>query len=397
MIYVVIWVACGLVGLAISASKKAGRSAVTGGDLLGAILLGPLLMATSIVMPYEEQYDQTKSDRIIAGDSTELNEDHLKVLKHIARRGKYNPEAEDPIAWDKYRTKRVLTDLTSLPQPLLNCSEGVYSLSEQGVTKCRSLDTNVNANEEVTSTPQILVGSESVETDSLDTKQNELLVDLRNAVIQSYGTLRPDSAEDQEINAQTVGELRSWFDSDGRHIPPSVVPVVKRFVDAELDFITEGNRGMGRMTDECPRFGGKHRRVLKGVSAAQTNELRRLFVRQICCGYLFAEYVVEIMSNAACPSYSSNVDSENLFHQWVPLIYSIAGAPGFDKSLVERGMDQYYDIKHLWGQGAGNAMLECFAKGGIQIDEFERMLLRYYFDGGIALRMVVARKPQRSG
>jgi hypothetical protein len=136
MAYIIIWGICGFVGLGISASKKAGNSGVTGGDIVGAILLGPILMVIAIVMPHEVVYDQGKSDRLSAGDDNALDADHFKVLQHLAQHGKYNPERDSPIVWDKYRTKRVLTDLTALPQPLLNCAEGVYTLSEQGAETC---------------------------------------------------------------------------------------------------------------------------------------------------------------------------------------------------------------------------------------------------------------------
>lgn len=137
MPYVFLWVICGFIGLAISASKKAGGTGVTAGDLLGAIVLGPILMVISLVMPHEAAYDQQKSDRSSAGEDDALDEDHFKVLQNLVQHGEYNPERDPPIVWDKYRTKRVLTDLTSLPQPLLNCTEGTYTLSEQGAETCR--------------------------------------------------------------------------------------------------------------------------------------------------------------------------------------------------------------------------------------------------------------------
>ncbi len=137
MPYLIIWVICGFIGLVISASKKAGGTGVTGGDVFGAILLGPILMVISLVMPHEAVADQQKSNRISAGEADALDVDHFKVLQHLARHGKYNPECDAPIVWDKYRTKRVLTDLTSLPQSLLTCMEGAYTLSEQGAETCR--------------------------------------------------------------------------------------------------------------------------------------------------------------------------------------------------------------------------------------------------------------------
>lgn len=137
MPYLIMWIICGFIGLGISATKKAGGTGVTVGDVIWAMVLGPLLMFIALIMPHEATYDEQKRTRISNGEQDAFDQDHVRVLQHLSKYGEYNPEVHPPIVWDKYRTKRVLTDLMSLPQPLLNCAEGVYSLSVHGAETCR--------------------------------------------------------------------------------------------------------------------------------------------------------------------------------------------------------------------------------------------------------------------
>lgn len=145
------------------------------------------------------------------------------------------------------------------------------------------------------------------------------LTDITTAVLASYGTLQPETAEDREVNAQLIAHLQSWLESNDRDISMAATAVVARFVDAELDFTTDGNRGMGRMTDYWPRFGGKHRSILKHAPASVIRDLHRLFSRQAFCGYLFAEYLVETMSGAPLPRDPASNNHEKFLYQWVPL------------------------------------------------------------------------------
>ena len=124
------------------------------------------------------------------------------------------------------------------------------------------------------------------------------IVDVANAVLAAYDTLQPKTAEERAGNAQLISHLKSWFKTGTRQISPSATAVANRFVDAELDFNTPGNRGMGRMTDYWPRFGGKHRQILRKISGSDLQEVHRLFARQIHCGYLFTEYLVETFNGS---------------------------------------------------------------------------------------------------
>lgn len=217
------------------------------------------------------------------------------------------------------------------------------------------------------------------------------LTDIINAVLDSYGALQPQTNEDREVNAQLIAHLQTWFESGDRQISTAATTVVSRFVDSELDFTTQGNRGMGRMTDYWPRFGGKHRKVLKRAATPLIHELHRLFTRQIYCGYFFAEYLIECMSGSRLQRDPASHDHEKVLYQWVPLIYSESGAPRFDTAMAEQGEQQYYDVKGLWGHGTGDAIHDCFNQAGIPIDDFEHLLLKQYFDAGIALRLVEAK------
>jgi hypothetical protein len=132
MHFLIIWIVCGLLGLAISANKKAGDKTITPGDIIGCLLFGPFLMLIAIVMPHEAVYDAEQTNKLVAGDADGFNKDHFEVLRALHEHGSYNPATDKPIVWDKYRTQRVLADLAAMPESLVNCQEGTYSLSDKG-------------------------------------------------------------------------------------------------------------------------------------------------------------------------------------------------------------------------------------------------------------------------
>ncbi|MEO2033578.1 MAG: hypothetical protein ABGZ35_15980 [Planctomycetaceae bacterium] len=211
---------------------------------------------------------------------------------------------------------------------------------------------------------------------------------LAKTILAAYDTLEPETPEGASNNAELVDHLATWLRSPGRIVSAPARYCIGRFADAELDFNTPENRGLGRMTDECPRFGGKYRNVLRGISSQQLSDGRFAFCDSISAGYLFAEYMIETFTDQPVPRSPAIDAPEALFEQWVPTIYSSLGPPKFDARFSDN--PKYYDLKALWAHAFGDVIHDWFEKHQISIDDYEQHLIRQYFDAGISLRVTEA-------
>jgi hypothetical protein len=210
---------------------------------------------------------------------------------------------------------------------------------------------------------------------------------LKNTLLTAYDGLNPLSVEDSKVNAALVSHVESWLTSPNREISESAIGAVNRFVAAELDFVTLGNRGLGRLNEEWPRFGGQYRIVLRELPSEQIERLRQAFGDEICSGYLFCEYLVECFTGHVVPRVDYSDAIEELIESWVPTIYSQFGPREFDAKMAADNLKGYYDVKGLWGHATGDAVHNAFLSMGIPIDDFAQLLIRQYFDAGMMLRM----------
>lgn len=105
-------------------------------------------------------------------------------------------------------------------------------------------------------------------------------------------------------------ELKNYFDVE------KIGKCIDRYITSELDFITLGNRGIGRMTEAIPRLGGYFRNVLSKMDEAVLLELYNIIRDLILRGYLvhFLFMEKEIKSTVV-------TGSTKLFDDWVPQIY----------------------------------------------------------------------------
>src|SRR5437899_654329 len=88
---------------------------------------------------------------------------------------------------------------------------------------------------------------------------NSEVVRLGTAVLQCYAQLKPQTAEDRQVNEGLVSHLTNWFNSKSRMISDAAAKCCDQYLSSELDSASPGNRGLGRMTDFEPRFAAKHR------------------------------------------------------------------------------------------------------------------------------------------
>jgi hypothetical protein len=213
--------------------------------------------------------------------------------------------------------------------------------------------------------------------------QDPNIVDVATAVLASYGTLQPTTMEDRDVNAQLVAHLSAWLESDSRQISAAATEVVARFVDTELDFASRSDEG-----SVPSRFGEKHRETLEKLPTSAIRDLHRLFARQVYCGYLFAEYLLECFMGRPMFRDPSSRDHDSLHRHWMASIVPNELALEFDGRMFTKANQKYYEVKCLWGNGTYKAIYAYFAELEVSTEGLDTRLEVSYFDAGIALRLI---------
>src|SRR4051794_22779828 len=124
---------------------------------------------------------------------------------------------------------------------------------------------------------------------------NQVVVQLRSALLNAYAQVETETAAEREGNEQIISQLTPWFNSSDRIIPDFAVACCEKYIVAELDSATLGNRGLGRMSDYEPRFAAKYRAVFQRRPEA-AGLLKPLFMKHLFLGYFFVEYLLEAYS-----------------------------------------------------------------------------------------------------
>lgn len=101
-----------------------------------------------------------------------------------------------------------------------------------------------------------------------------------------------------------------------------------KYINAELDFTTPGNRGIGRISEYVPRFGAYFRKALSNMPEADLAKLYSIIQDIMLRGYLV--HVLFIEESVREPVISSE---KELYEKWIPGIYS-QNLPETDENLV---------------------------------------------------------------
>lgn len=151
------------------------------------------------------------------------------------------------------------------------------------------------------------------------------------------------------------------------HNSETISYCVDTYVDSELDFKTPGERGLGRVSDGVPRFGGYFRKSLSRLTKEEMKELELLLKKTIYIGYIVH---VGWMDNT---SSSINVERNQLFAKWIPRIYnsnmeSIPETQNILYSLSGNSLNQISDFikkknlknDKIFGTNKTNMILGCY-------------------------------------
>ena len=125
--------------------------------------------------------------------------------------------------------------------------------------------------------------------------------------------------------------------SDANNIPseryeqecfsPIIFECLTKYINSEMDFNTSGKRGLGRMTDEVPRFGGEFKDDLINLPKKNIDELSLLIYETAISGYCAWVALVEVHKGVLEREIH---DIDILYGKWVPLMYS----PNLEEELA---------------------------------------------------------------
>ena len=144
------------------------------------------------------------------------------------------------------------------------------------------------------------------------------------------------------------------------------------------------------MNDSIPRFGGKHRALLKRIDMPRMLKIRNAFTDIVLCGYLFVDYQLGMLMPTMIPRHKQMENEKKLYEQWIPSIYSsIVPVPSFEKNIMSVvDKDTYLTLKSIWGFVIAHRIFDLLKNINIQITDQEKCILYNYFNGGMALRLL---------
>jgi hypothetical protein len=166
------------------------------------------------------------------------------------------------------------------------------------------------------------------------------------------------------------------------YVPAASEYVIQRFVEAELDSQTEGERGLGRVSAEVPRFGGYYRQYCARLNAEELQELGRLMADVMWSGYLAHVFFSEPEALEARVS-----DGNEIYEEWISVAYifpaeTLGGnLPGLLSTVGDGALTQLEDFQRRYGMKGGG----FFSK-----DKGEAIRVRYLIGGFLLRRCEVA-------
>jgi len=165
-----------------------------------------------------------------------------------------------------------------------------------------------------------------------------------------------------------------------------VLRCIAKFLDSEIDYITPGIRGLGRMSTYWPRFGGYYTKFLSKLNQKDIEIIKNTINDIIIFGY-YSSVVQEVYKNKI-----SNFDQktfESLYQEWIPIIYAERFSESVNNYLNDRGIISYYYfcIKLLTETDfPKNVILRkgIGSKGNLKLAS----IMRKYIDAGFILRAI---------
>jgi hypothetical protein len=141
---------------------------------------------------------------------------------------------------------------------------------------------------------------------------------------------------------------------------PALEYCLRSFIVAELDCLTDGERGLGRVTTAVPRLGAYCRGQINALAPGARWELYFLIQELILRGYLTMSLFVDD-PKPACVS-----DAQAVFRAWLPTIYGGDGtlSPDFSDLLAGFEGDAFERVDAFFGLNRMPSVYDQSAKTG---------------------------------
>ena len=176
------------------------------------------------------------------------------------------------------------------------------------------------------------------------------------------------------FSADKMDAFKKNFDKNNESISPDTINYsVEKFIQTELDFITLGDRDIGRLTETLPRLGAYFRNPLSNLEKTELNKLDTLITKLITKGYLFSAVI-----NGQPKEKTLSFTDEELYREWIPKIFTFNlnvisdNAGNLLLAIAEKDLQQIKDYFHSHNMRGGG----LFSK-----DKSEDILMHYIIAG----------------
>lgn len=209
------------------------------------------------------------------------------------------------------------------------------------------------------------------------------LSDVYALVERQYDTLTGETEQAREFLIESKSARMAYFASRPRRVSDPAMYCIDRFASAELDFVTPGVRGMGRVSEIVPRFAAKYRDAFASMAFDTKIQFTKAIHDHVACGYLYVDFCYP-----DAPSDPAKFDNATLFDEWVSLIFSPPKA-------IEPQTEEDWQLWSMWFAAAGKRIQDIAENSGISWDSrdipsSDQNIVTKYFDAGTTLRYAEA-------
>lgn len=182
------------------------------------------------------------------------------------------------------------------------------------------------------------------------------------------------------FNPDKINIIKNNFDENYKDTTPEAMSqCIEKFTQAELDYVTLGNRGIGRLTETIPRLGSYFRNYFSKLDEIKQEELDTLITKLITKGYIFVP-----MFYGKPKEQTMSFTSDELYQEWIPKIYTfnldvISDDAG--KLLLAVTEKDINDIKNFFNQ-------HNMKGGGLFSKDKTDDILNHYLIAGVSLYFI---------
>ncbi len=177
---------------------------------------------------------------------------------------------------------------------------------------------------------------------------------------------------------ESTEEFKKNFEESKENISPENISFcLEKFLHAEFDHGTPGNRGLGRMSDYWPRLAAYFRSAFSKLDVEEMRKLDAQITALIVKCYLFTILISDK------PVEKSKLSGEELFEKWIPQIYT------FDfSSMSENVGNLLFALIQKDHEGIKSFFKEHGMKPGLFGGDKTDEILNGYVAAGLVMRIV---------